>query len=556
MDHDAGMPPKAARTLQALFTGGGHEQVVTVAHEAARRGRAAELPADLPAALREALLAAGVQSLHGHQAAARDLLAAGENVVVSTGTASGKSLCYQLAVLEAFAADPQARALFLFPTKALAQDQARKLNRFRVPGVVPAIYDGDTPQDQRPLLQAHRDDPAQQPRHAARRHPARPRALGRVPAPAAVRRARRGARLPRRLRQPRRPGRAPPAAPLPRSTAPTRAFVLTSATIANPQALRRAAGRRAVRGRRRGPGAASRADGRPLEPAARGPRRRRAPERARRGELRDGRVRARRRARDRLRADAQGGGARLRPRPPPPRGPRPARRGGPGAAVSRRLHAGAAARHRAAPVRPRARRRRGDAGARAGHRRRQPGRLAGHRLPGHDHQPAPALGTGRPVRARLRRAGGRPGRARPVLHARARPPPGAQRRGGDHRPAQPAHQRPAPGGGRVRAAAHGRRRGLLRRGGPAAGRAARAGRPAAAAQGRPRLGQALLPRRRASACARRATSSSPSSRPARARSSAPSSASASSASATPAPSTCTWAGATSSSTSTSRRAPS
>ena len=73
-------------------------------------------------------------------------------MVVSTGTASGKSLCYQLAVLEAFAREPQARALFLFPTKALAQDQARKLNNFRVPGVIPAIYDGDTPQDQRPLL--------------------------------------------------------------------------------------------------------------------------------------------------------------------------------------------------------------------------------------------------------------------------------------------------------------------------------------------------------------------------------------------------------------------
>ncbi|HEX5641081.1 MAG TPA: DEAD/DEAH box helicase [Thermoleophilia bacterium] len=152
MDHDAGMTPKAARALQAFFTGGGHDQVVAVAHEAARRGRAADLPADLPAALREALSAAGVQSLHGHQAVARDLLAAGENVVVSTGTASGKSLCYQLAVLETFVADPQARALFLFPTKALAQDQARKLVRFRVPGVVPAIYDGDTPQDQRPLL--------------------------------------------------------------------------------------------------------------------------------------------------------------------------------------------------------------------------------------------------------------------------------------------------------------------------------------------------------------------------------------------------------------------
>jgi DEAD/DEAH box helicase domain-containing protein len=145
------------KRLRALFREGGHEQVVAVAHEAARRGRAAELPDDLPAALREALLAAGIERLHGHQRAAYDALRAGENVVISTGTASGKSLCYQLAVLDEYARDPQSRALLLFPTKALAQDQARKLGELRldVPGVkpaVPAIYDGDTPQDSRALL--------------------------------------------------------------------------------------------------------------------------------------------------------------------------------------------------------------------------------------------------------------------------------------------------------------------------------------------------------------------------------------------------------------------
>jgi len=152
VDLDAGMTPQAAARLRTFFTGGGHEQIVAVAHEAARRGRAADLPDDLPPALRETLFAAGVRTLYGHQTAARDALAAGDNVVVSTGTASGKSLCYQLAVLEAFAAEPQARALFLFPTKALAQDQARKLIQLRVPGVVPAIYDGDTPQEQRAQL--------------------------------------------------------------------------------------------------------------------------------------------------------------------------------------------------------------------------------------------------------------------------------------------------------------------------------------------------------------------------------------------------------------------
>ncbi|HEY5386970.1 MAG TPA: DEAD/DEAH box helicase, partial [Thermoleophilia bacterium] len=110
------------KRLRALFREGGHEQVVAVAHEAARRGRATDLPDDLPAALREALRAAGIDRLYGHQRAAYDALLAGANVVISTGTASGKSLCYQLAVLDEYARDPQSRALLLFPTKALAQD--------------------------------------------------------------------------------------------------------------------------------------------------------------------------------------------------------------------------------------------------------------------------------------------------------------------------------------------------------------------------------------------------------------------------------------------------
>ncbi len=138
--------------LRGLFREGDHEQVVAVAHEAARHGRATELPKGLPAALREALQAAGIEHLHGHQRATYDLLQAGENVVVSTGTASGKSLCYQLSVLERHLLDPQSRALFLFPTKALAQDQARQLGAFGVESAVPAIYDGDTPPEARALL--------------------------------------------------------------------------------------------------------------------------------------------------------------------------------------------------------------------------------------------------------------------------------------------------------------------------------------------------------------------------------------------------------------------
>jgi DEAD/DEAH box helicase domain-containing protein len=156
-ERETGGAPDVRRRLAALFREGGHEQVVAVAHEAAQRGRSGPLPEDLPAALRDALAAAGVTSLYGHQRAAFDLLAEGRNVVVSTGTASGKSLCYQLAVLDAYARDRQSRALLLFPTKALAQDQARKLTGMRLDRAagsalrpaVPAIYDGDTPMDVR-----------------------------------------------------------------------------------------------------------------------------------------------------------------------------------------------------------------------------------------------------------------------------------------------------------------------------------------------------------------------------------------------------------------------
>ena len=150
----AGDLPDSAvdRRLRALFSQRGHEQIVAVAHEAARAGRTTPLPEGVPAALHDALLAAGIDGLYEHQRAAYDLLRSGDNVVVSTGTASGKSLCYQLAVLEHSLADPQSRALYLFPTKALTQDQLRKLAAFKVPGVVPAIYDGDTPPETRALL--------------------------------------------------------------------------------------------------------------------------------------------------------------------------------------------------------------------------------------------------------------------------------------------------------------------------------------------------------------------------------------------------------------------
>src|SRR5262249_3402677 len=78
-----------------------------------------------------------------------DAAAAGRHIVVTTGTASGKTLAFNLPVLDALAREPKLRALYLYPTKALAQDQARQLGSFRLPRLRPAIYDGHTPGEQR-----------------------------------------------------------------------------------------------------------------------------------------------------------------------------------------------------------------------------------------------------------------------------------------------------------------------------------------------------------------------------------------------------------------------
>src|SRR5438128_8686230 len=104
------------------------------------------LPEDLEPRLREAL---PVSELYLHQRAAWDAARRGEQMILATGTASGKSLGFNLPVLDAIAREPKNRALYLYPTKALAQDQARALAELRAPNVRAAIYDGDTPTDQR-----------------------------------------------------------------------------------------------------------------------------------------------------------------------------------------------------------------------------------------------------------------------------------------------------------------------------------------------------------------------------------------------------------------------
>lgn len=105
-------------------------------------------------AMQDVLFAAGVKQLYSHQALAMDIIRAGRDVVVTTPTASGKTLIYNLPFLERHLSDPEATALYLFPLKALAQDQKKALESLTVhwPGEARptvALYDGDTPDYQR-----------------------------------------------------------------------------------------------------------------------------------------------------------------------------------------------------------------------------------------------------------------------------------------------------------------------------------------------------------------------------------------------------------------------
>jgi DEAD/DEAH box helicase domain-containing protein len=122
------------------------EELAHVKTVAPAEPRVAPLPDDLHLDLRAALPFDG---LYEHQRDAWDVAARGEHLILATGTASGKSLAFNLPVLDAIAREPKERALYLYPTKALAQDQARALAELRAPNVRAAIYDGDTPGERR-----------------------------------------------------------------------------------------------------------------------------------------------------------------------------------------------------------------------------------------------------------------------------------------------------------------------------------------------------------------------------------------------------------------------
>jgi DEAD/DEAH box helicase domain-containing protein len=130
--------------------------ITATRHFAARPPVFAPFPASLDRRLLEALRARGIEQLYSHQARTCELVAKGQHVVVVTPTASGKTLCYNLPVLQTLVEQPDARVLYLFPTKALAQDQLAELEALArlLPEMRMFTYDGDTPQDARRAVRA------------------------------------------------------------------------------------------------------------------------------------------------------------------------------------------------------------------------------------------------------------------------------------------------------------------------------------------------------------------------------------------------------------------
>ena len=127
----------------------------------ARGARFVPLPDDLHPALRDSLHRGGITALYRHQHDALMAARNGAHVAVATGTASGKTLCYNLPVLDRLLREPEATALYLFPTKALARDQLSGIrdllsgNRQPAQSPTPSVYDGDTPASERPKIRAN-----------------------------------------------------------------------------------------------------------------------------------------------------------------------------------------------------------------------------------------------------------------------------------------------------------------------------------------------------------------------------------------------------------------
>jgi DEAD/DEAH box helicase domain-containing protein len=136
---------------QFVASEGGSGSLVHVEVLEAREPALEPLP-EMPDVLRRRLGLLGIDRLYPHQARALSLLDEGKNVIVATGTASGKTLVYNLLFARTALEDEKRTALYLFPTKALARDQLRQVRDLKLPQVRAAVYDGDTPRAERPLI--------------------------------------------------------------------------------------------------------------------------------------------------------------------------------------------------------------------------------------------------------------------------------------------------------------------------------------------------------------------------------------------------------------------
>jgi len=144
----------AAAFLRGLISSPDYQrQVVYIQHILSQDATFGELNKLLKPALQECLESLGISTLYSHQAQALDAIFTGKNVIIATPSASGKTLCYHLATLETILDEKDSRALYIFPTKALAQDQLRSLKEIACPKLLSqetiAAFDGDTPQAER-----------------------------------------------------------------------------------------------------------------------------------------------------------------------------------------------------------------------------------------------------------------------------------------------------------------------------------------------------------------------------------------------------------------------
>src|SRR6516225_7188169 len=150
VDHELPIPPRAGAILSAGARSG---RLTHLEHVPAAGGRRVEWPDWAPPEVTKAFEAVGVPGPWAHQAAAADHAAEGRNVIISTSPASGKSLGYLLPALTRIL--DGATALYLAPTRALAADQLRMVASLGIPGIRPAVMDGDTPAADRAWARAH-----------------------------------------------------------------------------------------------------------------------------------------------------------------------------------------------------------------------------------------------------------------------------------------------------------------------------------------------------------------------------------------------------------------